>query len=91
MPQGRRTARLVAAPALALTLLAPAAAPQPLPPRAGRRRSHATPAAAAAPVRSGSRAPSSTPSRPPRTDIPIRMDDGVVLRGDLVRPALANG
>jgi putative CocE/NonD family hydrolase len=91
MSQGRRTVRLVAAPALALALLAPTggtatAAPAPAP--------SASPTTSIAP---GAK-PAPGKPRPERyaksvttTDVPIRMDDGVVLRGDLIRPATANG
>ena len=58
----------------------------------------AAPAAAPATTPATMRGPSEWRVRPEQypgtaktTDIPIRMDDGVVLRGDLVRPADAQG
>ncbi len=92
MSHGHRTIRLIAAPALALAFLAPAAtSASPTSVASAAAPSSVAPVAAAG--RSGKWKP-----RPElyaksitTTDVPIRMDDGVVLRGDLVRPALANG
>jgi putative CocE/NonD family hydrolase len=95
MPPGRRTIRLLAAPALAVALIAATASPAPARPAAGVHQ------AAPAPGSVPGAAPAKRPAWKPRAeqyqrsvttaDLPIRMDDGVVLRGDLIRPALANG
>ena len=91
MSQGRRTIRLVAAPALALALLAPTASTASPTPSASAARRGTAPAPAAANQCDVEAAARAVPKSVTTTDIPIRMDDGVVLRGDLVRPALANG
>ncbi len=67
MPQGRRTIRIVAAPALALALLAPTASTaSPAPSAPAAVAPAAAPQLQQPPVRSGSRAPRSTRSRSPR-------------------------
>ncbi len=67
-----------AGPSTAVRTVAPAIPPEAAP--------------AATPVASEWRArPEQYPGTVKTTDIPIRMDDGVVLRGDLIRPANAQG
>ena len=88
------TASLV--PALALLGDGADAAPGPSAPAATPAAAPATAAASAsvAPARRKKRwspRPEQFPRTVTTTDIPIPMDDGVVLRGDLVQPALADG
>lgn len=97
----RRSARALAIPALALALLLPAAPAATATPAA--TAALATPGLDTAATMPALRAdlaekPGRWKPRPATytrsvttRDIPIRMDDGVVLRGDLVRPANADG
>lgn len=91
--------RALLATAAAATFVAGLAAPvtsaSASPASAPTRLSAAAPTAAPT---SAPAAPSTWQARPEQypgtvktTDIPIRMDDGVVLRGDLIRPANAEG
>ncbi len=92
----RRAAALVAA-AVAATTLAPASGPAAAAPAPTAATAAATPAAAAtgAPVKAATTAwkPRAEQYRATHTtrDLVIRMDDGVELRADLVRPATAAG
>jgi putative CocE/NonD family hydrolase len=84
--------RILLAPTLALALLAPAAnaAAQPSLPTAARVAPAAAAAAAAAPGGWHPR-PEQYATTVTRHDLKIRMNDGVVLRGDLTLPATKSG